>query len=49
MGVEWAAIGDSGKEEALAAATRELEKTFNKADFKKMKVKIASHHCLFEL
>ncbi|KAH7316285.1 hypothetical protein KP509_21G086600 [Ceratopteris richardii] len=38
MGVEYVEYGDSGKEAALAAATRELERTFNKADFKKMKV-----------
>ncbi|MCO5570235.1 hypothetical protein L7F22_023954 [Adiantum nelumboides] len=41
MGLDHVANGDSGKEvkeEALAAATRELERTFNKADFKKMKV-----------
>ncbi|MCO5610850.1 hypothetical protein L7F22_065092 [Adiantum nelumboides] len=41
MGFDHVANGDSGKEgkeEALAAATRELERTFNKADFKKMKV-----------
>lgn len=38
MGVECSANVESGKEEALAAATRELERTFNKADFKNMKV-----------
>ena len=30
--------GGAAKEAALAAATKELERTFNKADFKQMKV-----------
>ena len=41
LGREPAATGESGKEEALAAATSELERTFNKADFQKMKVHIS--------